>query len=220
MAKTRSQSHRERQPLNALKTSAKLSKKLKTERKTIVAPIRVPSEMLTCCVKLDRLTPEQINDLTQGKKKYALRKRPSIISVDTIPKPKKPLGQIVALSQAALYTSKASRIWDHLKKDVAKKTLKLDVDQIVCARMAGHRPWPAKIESFGKSGVNLLFFGTHNRGPVKKAEVIPYEMCKEMLEQFLKVPLHDLPNKTQCYHMSFVKACREVSCFEDAKAKP
>lgn len=126
-------------------------------------------------------------------------------------KPKKSLNQIVALSQMALQTSKAIRMWDILKKQFVSSKVNLIVGQIVSGRMSGHRPWPAKIESFERNGVLLKFYGTNERGVVKKAEIVPCEQCKEVLYQFLRVPISNIPSKTLNYHMSFIKACREIS---------
>lgn len=174
----------------------------------------VPDEM-KCIVRLNRLRQTDIANLIKTEmkspKKYELRKRETA-KVDKIEtKPKKKLNQIVAMSQVALHTSKAIRMWDILKKNFAKTKGNLNVGQIVCGRMSGHRPWPAKVESFERNGVMLKFYGTNENGTVKKAEIIPYEQCKEILDQFLRVPICNIPLKTLNYHMSFIKACREVN---------
>lgn len=69
-------------------------------------------------------------------KRYSLRDKVTPVPVKI---QKKPLNQIIATSQAALFTSRAIRIWDNAKKLQAKK-FELKIDDIVCARMAGHRP--------------------------------------------------------------------------------
>lgn len=114
----------------------------------------------------------------------------------------------------AFCTAKAIRIWENLKKEIVKYKIEMKVDQITCARMAGHRPWPAKIVGFQKNGIKLTFFGTHDTGVVKKCEVIPYELCKDVLAQYLTVPVHEVSHNRLCYHLSFIKACKEVSTNE------
>lgn len=198
MAKARSQSRIEA-------SSKKLKKKMK--------------EYQNCYVRLNRLKPDEIKILLIGQsssidkpksmKKYDLRKRMPNINV-VVEKPNKSLMKIVAASQAALCTAKAMRIWEALKKQSYKEKIQLNVNQIVCARMSGHRPWPARIISFEKIGTKIIFYGTRELGIVKKSEIIAYEMCKDMLEQYLKVPVSDICNRTLHYHLSFLKACKEV----------
>lgn len=116
----------------------------------------------------------------------------------------------MATSQAALFTSRAVRLWQVMKKD-HKNLITLKIGDVVCGRMAGHRPWPAKIISFEKNGTQLHFFGTNETGCVKKSEIIPIEFCSTMIQEYLKVPTRDLCSKTLTYHMLFVKATKEVS---------
>lgn len=132
-------------------------------------------------------------------------------------KVEKSLKELVIASQMALCTAKAIRIWENLKKENAKVGRKLEVGQIVCARMSGHRPWPSKIDALQKNGIKLTFLGTHDVGIVKRSEVIPYELRKDVLEQYLKVSINDVSNNRLNYHLSFVKACKETTIY-DGKA--
>lgn len=207
MAKTRSQTRND-----ALQSKLSKNLKKKTSKKNIVSfGNRVV--LKDCFIRLDRVDLNLINKSTKKeepneKKSYDLRiKKPC--PPKEIVQPRS-LKQIVAISQAALYTSKAIRIWDGMKKRYLKESL--SVDQIVCARMSGHRPWPAKILKFQKNGTQLFFFGTHDTGLVKRAEIVPFHSCKEVIDEYLKVPFSDLSSKTLDYHMKFVKAVRESSC--------
>lgn len=203
MAKTRSQSRRE--SVLPASVSKSLSKNLKA-KKPKSKNSKIPHEFPNCRVILTRLQPNEISILLSGSKSepkrvYEMRKRePKLI---TVAESQKSMKQLVAVSQMALCTSRAIRLWDALKKQKDKDQLK--IDDIVCARMAGHRPWPAKVISFQRNGVKLSFFGTHEEGVVKKSEIILYAICKEMLEQYLKVSVDHIPTKTLCYHMSFIK---------------
>lgn len=224
MAKTRSQSRRNNEISS--QTSSTRSNNIK-KSKVKTKEFKVPLEMKTCRVRLLKLNQNQINLLMNGVnaektikteekqplKKYDFRARPDVPVIAT-EKSKKSLQQIVALSQSALYTSKAIRIWDCVTKEAKKNNVEIRVNQIVCGRMSSHRPWPAKLESFQKNGVLLKFFGTHELGIVKKSEIMPYESCVKVLEEYLKVPTGELASKTLSYHMSFVKACREVACIQ------
>lgn len=217
MAKTRSQSKKksESKSIDA-KQLTKNFKKTKSKAKEII----VPRQFQSCRVKLNRISQEQINLWLSGpmqtdncikpndKKKYGLRNRtPTVVAPKSA---QKSLKQLVVASQMAFCTSKAIRIWDNLKKQTEKQKINLKVDQIVCARMSGHRPWPSKIVAFQKNGIKLKFFGTHDIGVVKKCEVIPYEMCGDVLEQYLKIGI-DMTNNRLNYHLSFIKACKETS---------
>lgn len=123
----------------------------------------------------------------------------------------KNLKQIVALSQSALYCARAVRLWDQLKKNI-DKNIKFALNDIVCARMSGHRPWPAIISEFKKNGTVLKFFGSHDSGIVKKSEIVHFHLCKDIIAEYLKVPIADLCVKTLNYHLLFIKATKEVSC--------
>lgn len=212
--KTRSQTRAE----TKVKSTARDGKIKKNKR------IEKNHKIRECVVRLDRLNSHQIANLIEPQtkdlitvetlnKKYALRNRVKLTNERPI-KEKKPLLQIVAMSQAALYTAKAIRIWDQIRKQAVKDKVQLNANQIVCARMSGHRPWPARVVSFEKNGISLKFYGTNETGIVKKGEVLPYDICKDMLDEFLKVPIENLCNRTFNYHMLFVKAAREVSCIK------
>lgn len=208
MAKTRSKTRQE-----SLKSTEMPKRPTKMFSRKLKA-------MQTCRVLLTRLSPNEINVWLHGqaknrtdtcvpKKEYQLRKRaPTAIIPKSAPKS---LLQLVSASKMALHTAKAIRIWENLKRQNDIKNMKLELDQIVCARMSGHRPWPSKIVAFQKNGIKLTFFGTHDTGIVKKSEVIPFELCADVLEQYLKVPATDVSNKSLYYHLSFIKACKEIN---------
>lgn len=171
MAKTRSQSRRENDdPL----TKKSLSKKLKAKIATT-----------NCVVRLNKLTNDDFAKLMNEQdfarmkrigenKKYNLRKRGNENVAETKPKPQKPLNQIVAMSQAALYTSKAMRMWDILTKQFIKSKEILSIGQLVCARMSGHRPWPSKIETDTFTGFNGFFSLNYVLFPQRKTKFYTY----------------------------------------------
>lgn len=169
--------------------------------------------MKDCRVRLDRINLTEINsicNINSGEKSHNLRKRATIENLVT--KKVKPLNQIVAQSQAALFTSRAVRMWDALKKQCTKNKIKIHENDVVCARMSGHRPWPSRVIEFKRNGVLLHFYGTNESGTVKKSEIVPLVLCQEMIAEYLYVPTRHLCSKTLSYHMSFIKSTREVSC--------
>lgn len=198
-----------------------------TRKKTEVTSNQINNfkkmKMKECCIRLDKLTPNQINEMInkktikicvdKEKKTYELRKRVTN-PVISIQKPKKSINQIVAMSQSALHTSKAIRLWDKLKKQYEKKPVHLYLDQVVCARMSGYRPWPAEIKSFEKNGVSVLFFGTYEKGLLRRADVLPYETCKEVIDEYLQIRISEASSNM---HVLFVKACRETSCIDNVE---
>lgn len=223
MAKTRAQTRRENDKLPKIARTSQISK----EKRAKTRNPKVSHGVKSCHVQLTNLSAatikRMIGDIENGttddvtrnvanNQSRNLRPRPPPKIIEKAPR--KPLNQIVALSQAALCTSKAIRIWDSLKKDQKMNDFKLKENDIVCARMTGHRPWPAKVEAFNRNGVLLMFYGTNEKGTVKRAEVIPFSLCKLMLEQYMKIPSTEVANKTLTYHLSFLKACREVACIQ------
>lgn len=224
MAKTRSQSRSEKNvsipPVQKQKSlSSNLSRNLKCKKsKSQPQPV-----MKSCRVRLTRIDPKNIDLINarynEAKKtgtkqlsmQYELRKRATstVLSAPVKKTRAKPLNQIVALSQYTLHTSRAIRLWDEIKK---KSMSTLKINDIVCARMAGHRPWPGKVMNFDKKGTRIYFYGTHEEGYVKKAEIVPYELVKSVLEEYLHISCSSLCSKTLIYHMSFLKAVKELTC--------
>lgn len=211
MAKTRSQT---RNQIQSKKTSTNLHYVSNGSKAIFVAKefqIRINKlDISKLQHSLAETTPVSLSNRPQ----YNLRQRnnsdQAAIQKNEV-KPMKSLNQIVAMSQAALYTARATRMWDQIKKQ-KENNFKLNVDDIVVGRMAGHRPWPCKIIGIQKIGIKLSFFGTHDIGVIKKAEIVPFVHCKEMIDEYLKVPISDLSTRTLNYHLSFVKATKEVSC--------
>lgn len=214
MAKTRSQTRNENK-----KSPPSLKVPMKHATKKQNFPV-----IKDCCVKLDRLKPDQMVtpkiDILKVPK-YKLRERVNDKVEKTKPiKPSKPLKPsittTVALSQAALYTSRAVRLWEQKKKENSK--ISLEIGDLVCARMPGHRPWPSKIIEFKRNGTFLQFYGTNEFGSVKKSEILPINFCQEIIAEYLKVPIRSLCHKTQMYHLSFIKATKEVICIDNVQA--
>lgn len=230
MAKTRSQTKLQTSLPQSARTNT-LSQNLKQKKnKTSSLPA-----VRDCCIKLTRIYVNKIDwkridvnkiDLSKcdlgfpkktqafGQKKldskgYNLRKKATPKPLLN-PKPvSKSMNQIIASSNTALYTSRAMRMWDTIKK---QKNIEIKKNAIVCARMAGHRPWPAKVTDFKRNGVMLKFYGTEEVGLVKKSEIVPINLCQEMISEYLKIPTNNVSTKTLLYHMSFVKGIKEVSC--------
>lgn len=217
MAKTRSQTRAQtRKEESSLQPNlSRRLKKKQPEKNNSNRAIQIRDFV----IRLDRLKPNEIAALIEPNKKDSHNNgdrvlRPKKNVPIPIPKerPPKPINQIVALSQTALFTSKALRIWDALRKTHSKA--KLEMKDIVLARMSGHRPWPARITEFNRRGTLLFFFGTNETGVVKRAEIVQLCLCKDVIEEYLKVPISQISSKTVSYHMQFVKACKEVSCLE------
>lgn len=215
MAKTRSQTRNETKAAPKLKTPVNSFKKPKIniKKKNLnEKPVFIMRDCFDCFVRLEQIDSTLL-------KKYKLQNKNDSNNQaqareekkETPPKSLKPsILAIVASSQSALYTSRAVRLWEQKKKEIFNAPL--HVNALVCARMAGHRPWPAIIVEIKKNGTLLRFYGSHNVGIVKKSEIIPYEFCKDIIAQYLKIPTHNLCPKTQLYHSSFIKATREISC--------
>lgn len=208
MAKTRAQARKNTATQSKLAQSLKKKTVKKNTLKKNTATIVCGVVLKECFIRLERVNLKAMMQSIKKEevKSYNLRIK-NTCATKKIVQPRS-LNQIVAISQAALYTSKAIRIWDEVKKRHLKATL--SIDQIVCARMSGHRPWPAKISKFQKNGTQLFFYGTDETGTVKRAEIVPYFSCKDVIDEYLKVPISDLSSKTLHYHMKFVKAVREV----------
>lgn len=132
------------------------------------------------------------------------------ITANEIKKPKQndKFTQLVANTQFTLRSAKALRIWESLKK--MQTNLNLKLNQIVCARMSGYRPWPGIVKKIKKNGIDIKFFGTNNIGPVKCSEILPFDLCGDMLFEYSCIQHDGLSAKSAMYQLSFEKACKEV----------
>lgn len=63
----------------------------------------------------------------------------------------------------------------------------ININDIVCARMSGHKPWPARIiRLYSKSSrmyAWVKFFGTFQVGEVYLKQCVPFVSCAELLLQ-------------------------------------
>lgn len=113
MAKTRSQTRKKEAP-PSLKMPLKQNKTKQKKKCQNLPAIR------DCFVLLERIEPKEMSsDASKAQKKYNLRKQASykIEEVKKIAKQVKPsLIKTVALTQSALHTSRAARMWEQKKK--------------------------------------------------------------------------------------------------------
>lgn len=229
MAKTRSQTKHQREMPQRPNLSRNLKHK-KTMKKS-----NLPAVIKNCSIKLTKIDVHRIDwnrfdikqiDLSKihlgfpkveqalGQKKtgckgYNLRKIATPKPEPILKPASKSMNKIVASSNVALYTSRAIRMWEALKKH---NKVEIKENDTVCARMAGHRPWPSKVLQFKTNGVLMKFHGTGEIGLVKKAEILPINLCQDVIDEYLKIPRIGLSSKTLLYHMSFIKAAKEISC--------
>lgn len=61
-----------------------------------------------------------------------------------------------------------------------------------------------------KNGVLVRFYGSHDKGLVKRSELVPFELCKDVLYEYYCINSSTLCLKTLSYHNLFLKACAEV----------
>lgn len=164
MAKTRSQTRIQAQTqakvtTRSLKQKLKKNTTLKQCDTNLKKKIQSFPVMKECFIRLDRIDLTRVDSLNV-RKKYNLRKSLHCKTEEKKEMPPKPLktsvGLTVALSQSALYTSRAARLWEKKKKEISSN-VSLQIDDVVCSRMAGHRPWPAKIVEFKRNGTLLRF---------------------------------------------------------------
>lgn len=205
MAKTRSQSRAAKQSfgIKINKTSSQIKKTNRQAKNQVDLP-----RIVECFVRLNRLDKNMIATLTASnqcintrvlRERNATQLSSRVTAGQPTIKPKKSVNQIVAISKAAIHTSKAMRLWEQTRKLSPKDTL--NIDQIVLSRMSGHRPWPARVTRHQKNGIALFFFGTNESGTVKRAEVVPFDLCKEIIDEYLKVSISELSRKSLSYHM-------------------
>lgn len=68
---------------------------------------------------------------------------------------------------------------------------KIQINDLVCARMTSYKPWPARIvnlykNSKGMDAAWVEFFGNLQVGEVLAANCIPFFMCNELIISYCK----------------------------------
>lgn len=77
--------------------------------------------------------------------------------------------------------------WRGCKRAFKENKNIFNIDAIVMAQMKGYSPWPSQIKVINKNGkrANVFFFGTSNTGGVNISEIVPMEMCSELIRLLL-----------------------------------
>lgn len=159
-----------------------------SRKQRMLADIPDNNQAKPCYVKIARLDPikiqrylkPQIERKEDGeiddRKQYSLRTRRQ---VNTVKENK-------SLKTNTKPKMNINRAWSDLKK---KSTKQFNKDDIVCARVRGFRPWPAKIESIVLTSVKVKFFGCNTHGIVSVSECVPIVECTELILELLLNPV-------------------------------
>lgn len=80
--------------------------------------------------------------------------------------------------------------WRKCKKERKEKETQIQIDQHVMAKMKSYSPWPGRISTISKNGTSaqVYFFGSHNKGSVKTAEIVPLHEAREVIRLLLLRP--------------------------------
>lgn len=89
----------------------------------------------------------------------------------TEPKPAKSLNVII------------NDAWNKCKTEYRSSGLHIEHSTVVMAKMSGYSAWPGRIDDFTKNGkrAHVFFFGSNNSGSVDVSEIVPFELCSEMI---------------------------------------
>lgn len=77
--------------------------------------------------------------------------------------------------------------WRQIKKQFRETQQTVALLDLVMAKMSGYSAWAGRIESFtkNKKSCQVYFFGTNNRGSVSVNEIIPFELCNDVIRLLL-----------------------------------
>lgn len=80
-----------------------------------------------------------------------------------------------------------SNSWSQCKKTFRTSNQSLNVDDLVMAKMKSYSPWAGQITGYtkDKSRAYILFFGTHDKGSVDVAEIVPFNQCHDAIRLLL-----------------------------------
>lgn len=162
---------------------------------TTVNKIHPKYKFKECSIKLNRLSQSEIQSHLQpsslsSSSKYNLRQKKV---QKNAPIPCTSIQVNVNERQVAV-VPKSNVIW----RDLLKQTYDFRPTDIVLAKMANFRPWPARINSIYKVGNVLkcyvLFYGTHQIGSVLKSQCVKFDAC----DLFLLNTIDEIKTKYNC----------------------
>lgn len=182
------------------RAKSKQTKINKKSKKKIVNNIKVRDIV----IKLERLTQQQIKEMTEPKKrtieqqngKYELRKR---TEKKTEQKVNKKATKTTAITKSS--TQSVAVLWAAAKKE-QKQQQPLAVKTIILAKMRSYSPWPAKLVSIEKKRAQVYFFGTDNHGSVDKDDIVTFKRVPILIKKLLTMKIKH-----------FEKAVREAEIY-------
>lgn len=137
-------------------------------------------------IQLKRLRPDELQShLNMQTKKYNLRVRNAQAKQVQMPQWNRSVEQPVK-SKQIVNVSISNAIWNSL----TDQTHKFFPSDIVLAKMANFRPWPARINSIYTVGsvtkCYVLFYGTFQIGSVLKSQCVKISVCDQYLFHTVK----------------------------------
>lgn len=118
----------------------------------------------------------------------------------------------------------SQKIWSQLIAGGSK----VHINDIVCARMLGFKPWPARVvniypKSKGIEAAWVEFFGTFQIGEVLRSNCIPFDSCRDLLLSYCKgkqkgfVPLNTLDENREIFISKLTKKQQFIQAIRDAE---
>lgn len=77
--------------------------------------------------------------------------------------------------------------WRNCKKRFQSSGRSINVGDLVLAKMRSYSPWSAQVKghSKNKKRIQVHFFGTDNQGTVDASEIVPFDICEEVVRLLL-----------------------------------
>lgn len=198
-----SENYTEQQTNESVTGSYNLRAKTKEPEKINSVKVkRVPLvQMATICQQSENRSVQQTN--APAAKSYNLRstKNPEKFNSTPINKSYKIEKQLATIHDIP----SVQTIFNQCKKNVVGK---VQVGQLVLAKMRSYSPWPARVMEIIGKRANVFFFGTNQHGIVNVSDCVSAELCGQLVLKLLGSS-----------NRKYARAVREMEIFSGITSK-
>lgn len=138
--------------------------------------------------------------------------------------PSQSLERVKSKTMSEYVPRNSEKIW----RQLIANEIEVNINDIVCARMMGFKPWPARVVNVYKKSKGLQaawveFFGTFQVGEVLRSNCVPFLLCNSLLmsycsgEQKRFTLLNNLDDDREDFMKNLTKKQQFIQAIRDAE---
>lgn len=98
-----------------------------------------------------------------------------------------------------------------LWRELLTNDFKIEIGQVVCAKMSTYWPWPAIVTGFNRNRALVKLFGDMRQGSVPKVQCVPFFHCHKIIFHYVKSIDSKIKQKWQEKRIESLELPRESS---------